>query len=338
MDRATRLAFTTYCAQLAQLNGVTSVTESFAVEPTVEQTLENRIQQTADFLGRVNVIGVSQQSGQVLGLGTSGPVASRTDTTAADRQPRDVHDLTGREYLCRQTNFDTHIRYATLDAWAKFRDFQTRVRNKVVEQIARDRLMIGWNGTSAAANTDSTANPLLQDVNIGWLEYLRTVDPARVFAGPKVGDQAGADYKTLDGLIFDAVNSYLEDWYKDDPGIVAICGRSLYTERMLGLIEAHSGTPTEAEALKTMQAGRAVGGKTALFVPFFPTRSILLANPKNLSIYWQTGTRRRTVVDNAKRDRIEDFQSVNECYVMEDTGAGCLIENIQVPDGAGGWA
>jgi len=344
MDRTTRIAFNTYCAQLAQLNGVASVTESFAVDPTIEQTLENRIQQTAEFLGRVNVVGVSQQSGQVLGLGTTGPVASRTNTDNADRTPRDVHDLTGREYLARQTNFDTHIKYATMDAWAKFPDFQTRVRNKVIEQIARDRLTIGWHGTSAATTTDSAANPLLQDVNIGWLQYLRTVDSARVYDAPKLadatvsGDQSTADYKTMDGLVYDAVNTYLDEWYKDDGEIVAIVGRDLLSERDLGLIEANANTPTEAQALKTLMTGRAIGGRTALVVPFFPRRTILLTNPKNLSIYWQAGTRRRTVTDNAKRDRVEDYQSVNECYVIEDTGACCLIENIQRPDGAGGWA
>ncbi|MOA60462.1 Phage major capsid protein, P2 family [compost metagenome] len=48
----------------------------------------------------------------------------------------------------------------------------------------------------------------------------------------------------------------------------------------------------------------------------------------NLSIYWQEGTRRRTVVDNAKRDRIENFESVNESYVIEDLGCAAMAENI----------
>jgi P2 family phage major capsid protein len=336
MDRATRAAFVAYTARLAQLNGVSSVTETFSVDPTVEQTLEDRIQEQADFLQRINVAPVSQQSGQVLGLGTSGPVAGRTDTNSADRQPRDVHDLTQRGYTCRQTNFDTHIRYATLDSWAKFPNFQERVRNKVIQQIASDRLMIGWRGTSAAATTDPVANPLLQDVNIGWLEKLRTEAAARVVAAPRIGE--GGDYSTFDGLVYDVENSVLDEWHKGSDGIVAVMARNLYTDRMLGLIEANSGKPTEAVALKTLQAGRAIGGKVALFVPFFPDNTILLTDPKNLSIYWQTGTRRRTVIDNPKRDRIEDFQSVNEDYVIEDTGACALIEGIQRPDGAGGWA
>lgn len=336
MQRHTRTAFDAYCTHLGQLNGVPSATQTFAVEPTVEQVLESRIQQSADFLSRVNVIGVAEQSGQVLGLGTTGPIASRTNTQLTERQTRDIHGLGNREYTCRKTEFDTHIRYEILDAWAKFPDFQARIRNKVTEQIARDRLTIGWNGTSAAADTDSVAHPLLQDVNIGWLQYLRDTDAPRVLTGPKVGE--GGDYKTLDGLVFDVINTVLDEWYKDDSDIVCLVGRNLVTERYLGLIEANVGTPTEAVALRTMMLGRQVGGRNAVVVPFFPASCILICNPRNLSIYWQTGTRRRRVGDNPKRDRIEDYQSVNECYVVEDTGACALIEGILQPDGAGGWA
>lgn len=336
MRNDTRVVFNTYCADLARLNGVPDATQRFAVDPTVEQTLENRIQQSADFLKRVNVVGVSQPSGQVLGLGATGPVAGRTDTSAAERQPRDVHGLGKRQYRTHQTNFDTYVTYATLDAWARFPDFQTMLRDKVTEQIARDRLMIGWNGTTAAVTTDLDANPLLQDVNIGWLQYMRNADPARVYTGPKVGD--GGDYKTLDGLVFDAVNTYLEDWYKDDANIVCIVGRNLLTGRLIDLIEDNVGTPTEAVALRTLMVGRQIGGKKAQVVPFFPASTIFIGNPRNLSIYWQTGTRRRRVEDQPAWDRIVDFQSVDECYVIEDTGACCLIEGILQPDGQGGWA
>ena len=34
----------------------------------------------------------------------------------------------------------------------------------------------------------------------------------------------------------------------------------------------------------------------------------------------------------AKRDRIENYESINEDYVIEDYAAGCLIENIVLGD------
>lgn len=54
--------------------------------------------------------------------------------------------------------------------------------------------------------------------------------------------------------------------------------------------------------------------------------------PLNLSIYWQEDTRRRAVIDNPKRDRIENFESVNEAYVVEDYRCVALVENIEIGD------
>jgi hypothetical protein len=53
----------------------------------------------------------------------------------------------------------------------------------------------------------------------------------------------------------------------------------------------------------------------------------------NLSIYYQDGSRRRTILDKASRDRIENYESSNDAYVIENYGAGCLVENItMLPD------
>lgn len=35
-------------------------------------------------------------------------------------------------------------------------------------------------------------------------------------------------------------------------------------------------------------------------------------------------------MDNPKRERIENFESVNEAYVVEDYQCTALIENIQI--------
>lgn len=47
--------------------------------PSVQQKLETRIQESSEFLKRINIIGVSEQTGEKLGLGVSGTIASRTD-------------------------------------------------------------------------------------------------------------------------------------------------------------------------------------------------------------------------------------------------------------------
>lgn len=344
MDKNTRQQFNAYLRRQAELNGLPLDADlsKFAVDPSVEQKLENAVQESSSFLGRINVIGVRDQIGDKLGLGVSGPLAGRTDTTAADRATRDMHALTERRYQWMQTNFDSHVRYATLDAWAKHPDFQTRLSAQIVKRIALDRLMIGWNGTSAAADTDIVTNPLLQDVNVGWLQNARTDRPANVIdevvaASGQVRVGADGDYANLDALVFDMVNSLIAPWYQEAPGMVAILGRELMADKYFPLIEAHGATPTEANALDMMISAKRVGGLQAVTVPFFPARAVAITTLDNLSIYYQNGTRRRHILDNPKRDRIETYESVNEAYVVEDYDAFALAENIKFPDGLGGW-
>ena len=204
MRNETRVLFNGYMGQQARINGVDNVTSKFNVAPSVQQKLETKIQESSDFLSRINVIGVSEMQGEKLGLGISGTIASRTDTKGeGERKTVDPTGLEKDGYECKQTNYDTHIRYATLDAWSKFKDFQARVSGQVLARGALDRITIGWHGTSAAETTDRVANPLLQDVNIGWLEKLRTRAASRVMKqGDKVAGKvmvgAGGDYAHLD--------------------------------------------------------------------------------------------------------------------------------------------
>ena len=335
MKNTTRTQFNAYAAHIAQLNGIDDATVKFNVEPTIEQKLEDRIQEQADFLGEINIIPVDEMSGETLGLGIDSPIASRTDTTANDRSPRSVGSMIPRNYACKKTDFDTYVTYQRLDAWAKFPDFQTKLRNHVTMQIARDRLMIGFNGETAEVATDIATYPLLQDVNIGWLQHIRNDANERVLDGIKVGP--GGDYENMDAAVFDATNELLDPWHRDDSALVAITGRSLIADKYLGLIN-DNGAPTEKAALRTLMSNKTLGNLAGKAVPFFPTRSILISKPSNLSIYWQAGSHRRKIEDNAKRDRIEDFNSVNEAYVVEDFGACALLDNILLPDGAGGWA
>ncbi|RCK44810.1 capsid protein [Thalassospira profundimaris] len=334
MKNNTRNMFNAYAAHIAQLNGIDDATTKFSVEPTIEQKMEDRIQEQADFLQEINIVPVDEMSGEVIGLGIDNPVASRTDTTNKDRSPRPVGSMTRRTYTAKKTDFDTYITYKQLDTWAKFPDFQPRLRNKVIEQIARDRMMIGFNGLTAEPETDLASNPLLQDVNTGWLQHIRNDAGERVLDGIKVGD--GGDYNNMDAFVFDAVNELLDPWYRDDSGLVAITGRALLSDKYLGLVNAND-KPTEKIALRTLMSNKTLGNLPGMGVPFFPSRGILITKMSNLSIYWQTGSRRRQIADNPKRDRIEDFNSVNEAYVVEDFGACALLDNILLPDGAGGW-
>lgn len=332
MRNQTRELFDAYLAQVAQLNGVASAVRTFTTAPTVAQRLETRIQESSEFLGRINMIGVPEQSGQKVGLGVSGPVAGTTNTATTDRATTDLTALDDRSYTCTQTNFDTHLTYAQLDAWAKFTDFQARIRDAIVKRQALDRIMIGWNGTSRATTSNPSTNPLRQDVNIGWLQKMRTENAARVIkevvaASNKINIGATGDYKNLDALVFDMVNDLLQPWYQDDTELVVICGRTLLSDKYFPIINKTQ-DPSEQLAADVVMSQKRIGGLPAVRVPYFPDGKLLITRLDNLSLYWQEGTRRRTVVDNAKRDRIENYESVNDAYVIEDLGCAAMAENI----------
>ncbi|MBK4124459.1 phage major capsid protein, P2 family [Enterobacter roggenkampii] len=339
MKKETRFKYNAYLTQLATLNDVSvdDVITKFAVAPSVAQSLETLIQQSAAFLTLVNVVPVAEQSGQPLGLGVGTTIAGTTDTTAKDRTPTDPTDLSGVPYNCTQTNFDTALTYAKIDMWAKFQDFQTRIRDAIVKRQALDRIMIGFNGTSRAATSNRATNVKLQDVNTGWLENIRTNAAAHVMdsvtnAGTNrkeihIGKKG--DYENLDALVMDAVNNLVDEVYQDDDGLVVVCGRDMLADKYFPIVNKQQEN-TEALAADLIISQKRMGGLPVIRAPFFPTETMLITRLDNLSIYWQEGTRRRAVIDNPKRDRIENFESVNEAYVIEDYRGVALVENIKV--------
>ncbi|UCV02284.1 phage major capsid protein, P2 family [Dechloromonas denitrificans] len=347
MNNETRELFNAYVDEIAKLNGVPDASKKFTVSPTIEQKLEKRVQESSGFLMNVNSYPVDELSGEKIGISVGTTIASRTDTTQSDRIPNDPQALDSNLYECKKTDFDTAIRYQTIDTWAKFKDFQTKLRDAIVEQQGRDRLMIGLNGTSAAANTNRALNPLLQDVNIGWLKKLqlesaaRYMDQGAAAGSVKVGP--GGDYENMDLLIYDMRSNLLAPWFARDNSFIAMCTSDLLDEKYFPLIATHGTTPTESNELDKMLSAKKLGGLAVAEVPFFPARTVFISRlgkngGSNLSIYWQNGSRRRTIFDNAKRDRIENYESVNEAYVIEDLSAACAAVNIKLPNGAGGWA
>lgn len=330
MRNTTRQLFNGYLAQVATLNSVESASTKFTVEPSVQQTLETRMQESSQFLSMINVMPVAEKTGEKLGLGTLGSIASTTDTTSKDRQAADPTNLDKDGYECTQTNFDTALRYAKIDMWAKFPDFQARVRDAILKQQALDRIMIGFNGTSRAATSDRNANPLLQDVNKGWLEKIREFAPERHMA-EVVADSAqiviGTDYANLDALVFDMVNNLIDPWHQDDTELVVICGRKLLADKYFPIINKQN-APTESLAADVIISQKRIGGLGAVRVPHFPSDALLVTRLDNLSLYWQEGARRRSIIDNPKRDQIENYESSNDAYVVEDYGCTALAENI----------
>ena len=337
MRNDTRVKFNAYMSEIATLNSIDDVTKKFTVSPSVQQTLETRMQESSEFLSKINMMPVTDQEGEKLGLGIAGTIAGTTDTTSQDRTPVNPLDMANNNYRCEQTNFDTALRFSTIDAWAKFPDFQTRLRDQIIKRQALDRIMIGFNGVSRAATSNRAANPLLQDVNKGWLQQIRENTPenwlkeiaaasGKILIGNQVDDADG--FKTLDALVYDMVGSLIEPWYQDDTELVVLCGRTLLQDKYFPIVNANQ-VPSEQMAADMIISQKRIGGLQAIRVPSFPANALLLTRLDNLSIYWQEGSRRRTIVENAKRDQIENYESSNDAYVIEDYDCVAFAENIQ---------
>lgn len=344
MQENTRILFNEFLDRQAELNSIGDPSTKFSVDPSVQQRLVDKRQEASDFLSRINIIPVTEMKGELLGLGIGGPLVSTTDTSGNDtRKTTSPSGLEKISYECVQNNSDTHIRYALLDAWAKFPDFQTRIQNQIVKRQALDNILVGLNGITAAATSNPTTNPDRSDVNIGWLQKLRNDRPAHVMdEGTKVAGKVtygpGGDYATLDALVYDAINGILPSWARGDNELVCMVSHDLLNDKYFPLINAER-DPSEQLARDVIMSSKRLGGKQAADVPFMPGGTIFITRYDNLSIYEQEGKRRRHIKDVPERDRIEDYQSSNDAYVVEDYDFALLIENIDfaaAPAGGGG--
>lgn len=338
MKNTTRQQFNAYLANQAQLNGVPSATEQYTVEPSIQQKVETRIQESSEFLKKINMTPVTDQKGEALGLGISGGIASRTNTkNGKRREPKNVGEV-GRiyTYVCEKTNFDTAIPYNKLDSWARDPKFQEKIRDAVLKQHALDRITIGFNGTHVADDTDIDVNPLLQDVNIGWLQKYRDNAPESVMTESEVGTgkvtvgSGATNYKNLDALVKDSVDNLIDPIVRDDSDLRVILGRDLKQSRDFNMVNDNN-TPTEVIAVNSLLMLDKVGGITIEPTPpNFPSDTILITPLDNLSIYYQEGSRRRNHKDEPEYDRVAFYESDNEAYVVENYKAGCLIENVEL--------
>ncbi|MBA4766059.1 MAG: P2 family phage major capsid protein [Porphyrobacter sp.] len=362
MRKETRALFNGYVSQIALLNSIPAddVAKKFSVEPAVEQRLEDRIRESSEFLMAINMVPVMQQSGQKIGIGAGRRLAGRVDTSGGTRRnPAAIGDSNIKhEYKCEKTNFDWSRRYEVLDAWRHRPDFEALIRDDIVHQQALDRICIGWHGEEVAATTHLGANPLLQDVNKGWLFHIREEAPAQVLddGALTVNDEGGnnaalkaiyvqagavlfdpsldnavtaeADYSSLDALVLDA-KRLIHETHRGDTDLVVIVGHDLVDDKYFNIAQKTGATATEVEATdRIIRSEKMLGGLPAMRVSSFPANALLITKLSNLSIYWQEDTRRRQLVDEPEFDRIANYESVNEAYVVEEYEIAALVENI----------
>lgn len=318
---------------IAESYGVELATAMFSVEPSIAQELNDAITAKSDFLERINVLGVTEIKGEKVFIGVSGPVTGRTDTKTTDREAKDASALDNSTYELHSTESDVGLPYAKIDAWAKFPEFHQKYSAAVQKQIALDRILVGFHGTHAAKQTDITEYPMLQDVNKGWLQQAREQIPAQVLKQGKEAGKVtlgeGGDYANLDALVHDT-KQMVDERLRDGGDLVAIIGTDLLAHDKAKLYSKQGDTPTEKERIEEAQVIATYGGLPAFTVPYFPVNAVLVTSFDNLSIYHQDSSWRKQTIDNPKRSRVEDYNSRNEGYVIEQLEKFALTENVEV--------
>lgn len=342
MRKETRFKFNAYLTRLAELNGVgvEDLSKKFSVEPSVTQTLFDKIQQSSSFLQKINMVVVGELTEEKIGIDVNGTIASTADTAnGVERKTADFSKMDAYRYFCQPVNFDFHMKYNKLDLWARFQDFQTRIRDAIVKRQALDYITIGFNGVSRAATSDRQRNPLLQDVAVGWLQKYRNDAPERVMN--KVVDDTGAvisttikvgkkgHYKNLDALVMDAHETLIAEIHRENPEMVVVCGRRILTDKYFPMINKFQPN-TEQLAGELIISQKTIGQLQAVRAPFFPANSILITTLDNLSVYLYEDGHRRHIIENPKLDQVENYEQVKVDFVIEDYEAGCLIENIEI--------
>jgi len=340
MDKFTRKQVTALELAVATQYGAENVKQTFSITPAKVQKIIAAARLENTFLNRINVLLVKNQQGDAIRVDALGMIAGTTDTDANERAPKDPHSIGGTSYHCQQVNFDTMVKYVTLDAWAHDSKFKNLVAAQTRKQISANQIQIGFYGESRAATSDPETNPKGQDVAKGWLKKLEEQNPANFLVeGGTTGEihiGESGDYLNLDVAVND-IKQMIEPEFEDDGDLVAIIGSELLAADKAKFYTENGNTPSEKMRIEDKQVIATYGGLPAYKVPYFPGRGIMVTSFKNLSIYIQKDSVRRLYDDNPKRDRYETYQSQEMDYVIEELGKIATIkwQNVKLTDDGG---
>lgn len=308
----------------------TAVGEEFDVEPSVQQRLyEKAAEHGAWFIGMINIEPVTDIKGDKVGLAVTGLVTKRTDTDSKDRTTTSVVSESEGGYECVFTEVDVHITYSKLDKWRnrtpqQYADLYSSVYRKAMTD---DRIRIGWHGTSIATETDPATNPNGEDVNKGWIQKVREEAPAQIDEDGVTFGHVDADMRNLD-VVVESAKQMIPEYLRDDSQLVALVSSDLMADYRLTSLAANGDEASEKVLVNDNKVVAVFAGLKAITPPFFPSGTVIVTYTENLSIYLQEGSLRRHIKDNPNRSRVEDYNSENVAYVVEETDAIGIITGV----------
>ncbi|MBO2682999.1 phage major capsid protein, P2 family [Shewanella algae] len=324
-----------FSTQLAKSYGVDKVSEQFSVTGPMETKLKNALLESVEFLGMITTADVDQIKGQVVSVGGYNITTGRK----ASGRFASEQGVNGSDYELKETDSCAFVNWSTLAVWANSgskNEFMQRMSQNSTQRFALDVLRVGFNGVSAEADTDPVANPLGQDVNIGWHQIVKAKAAAQVMTDPINFDPAGTDptkydYKTLDAIVTELRNTLIHPSLRTDPRLVVLVGADLIAAAQTHLMNS-ADKPTEKVAAQQMD--KSIGGLKAYTPPFFPGKRIVVTMLSNLHCYTQKGTRSRKAENVEDRKRHEDKYWRMEGYAIEEFEAYAAIDESAITIGS----
>jgi P2 family phage major capsid protein len=310
-----------YSALMAKAFGVPEheLGKQFSVSEPMEMVLRQALLASTEFLGMITVLDVDQIKGQVVQVGAG---ALYTGRNRDGRFRRDI-GVDGNTYELTETDSCARLTWATLCTWANAGNpgqFVQLVADFSNKSFALDMLRIGFNGFVIAAITDPSIYPLGEDVNIGWQQLARNWNGGSQVVKAADGDKiyfnpdGPGDYKTLDEMASDLINTTIDPVYRQDPRLVVLVGTDLVAAAQAKLY-SEATKPTEQIAVQ--QLAKSIAGRKAYLPPFFPGNGMWVTTLDNLHIYTQRNTRKRKAADN---DDTKAFE--NQYWRMEGYAVG----------------
>ncbi|MFJ5341803.1 P2 family phage major capsid protein, partial [Pectobacterium sp. CHL-2024] len=169
------------------------------------------------------------------------------------------------------------------------------------------------------------------DVNIGWHQLIKnsTDYKGQIITDAVTLDENG-DYRSLDAMASDLINSKIPQQFRNDPRLVVLVGADLVAAEQYRLFQK-ADRPTEKIAAQMLDS--TIAGRKAVVPPFMPGKRMTVTTLANLHIYTQRNTRQRKAGFEDDRKQYENKYLRNEGYAVEEPELYAAIDEAAVTIG-----
>lgn len=300
-------------AGLEKSYSVDDASKYFALSDPKETQLRAALLESVEFLNLIFCADVDQLSGQVIAAGNPGIYTGRKKGGRFIRE----NGVSGNEFKLVETDSGAALPWDLLSVWANAggeNEFFQLMQEFTNESFALDMLRIGFNGTHVADSTDPDKYPNGEDVNIGWHQIAKDWNDGKQIITEAVSLDDGGDYRSLDAMAQDIINTCIPAQYRTDPRLTVLVGADLVAAEQSRLYNA-ADRPSEKIAAQLL--GSTIAGRPAYVPPFMPGKRMVVTIPKFMHIYTQRNTRQRKAEFVEDRKQYENKYLRNEGYALQ---------------------